>query len=98
MGCGVSFHSKILTESSREKDLPLFYTYRMPGTVYPFILTASCEGGIISSFFTDEESKSQRLKSCPRLVVELGPKMSVGVLRLHCFSVPHRHKSGSDAS
>lgn len=70
MGCGVSFHSRILTESSREKDLPLFCTYHAPGTVYPFILTASCGVGIISSFFTDEESKSQRLESCSRLVPE----------------------------
>lgn len=94
VGCGDSFSSRILTESGREKDPPLLYTYHVPGTTYPFILTASCEVGIISTFFTDEESKSQRLKSCPRLVPELGPSMSVGVPKLYCLPVPRRHKSG----
>lgn len=94
MDCGDVFYSRILTESGREKDLPLLSTYHVPGTVYPFILTASCEVGIISSFFTDEESKSQRLKSCPRLVLELRPQTSVGVPKLCRLPVPHRHKFG----
>lgn len=48
VGQGGSFYSRVLTESSG--PYRLLDTYHVPGTVHFFILTASCEVGIISSF------------------------------------------------
>lgn len=60
------------SEFSEEKGHHLLDIYQVPGTVHHFILIVCSEGGYYFFTFAGKEGKSQRLKSCPRLVVELG--------------------------